>query len=275
MEIDDITDKEYAFIRQLLHRHSGISLDGDKRTLVVSRLFKRVQVHGFKCFGDYFAALKNGALSGELQMAIELLTTNETFFFREPQHFSILADIASKTPKTSAFRVWSAASSTGEEAYSIAITLQELRRKWRCPDWEVRASDLNTQVLQQARTGIYSMSRIDTIPGDLLKSYFLRGTGKYEGMILVNQNLQEKVAFAQINLIEPLPQLVPFDVIFLRNVLIYFAPPVKRKVVTQLLPKLKPNGVLFVGTAENLNGLVDGLVAIGPGVYRRDRRQAR
>jgi len=273
MELNDITDREYVVIRELLFRQSGISLGPGKKTLVVSRLFKRVQAHGLASFGDYFTALKTGAIPGELQAAIDLLTTNETYFFREPRHFSILEELVDRVPRRSVFRVWSAASSTGEEAYTIAMTLQELRRKGRSPDWEVRASDLNTRVLQQAKSGLYSMARTESIPGDLLKRYFLRGTGRYEGKILIDRKLREKTEFARINLIEPLPDLVPFDVIFLRNVLIYFDTPVKRKVVIQLLSKLKPDGVLFVGMAENLSGLVDGLVSIGPGVYRRDRRE--
>lgn len=273
MELNDITDREYAIIRELLYQQSGISLGQDKKTLVVSRLFKRIQAHGLKSFGDYFSALKAGTIPGELQMAVDLLTTNETYFFREPRHFSILEELAGMAPKDAVFRVWSAASSTGEEAYTIAMTLQELRRKWRGPDWEVRASDLNTQVLQQAKTGLYNMARTESIPDDLLKRYFLRGIGRYEGKILIDRKLREKTEFARINLIEPLPNLVPFDVIFLRNVLIYFDTLVKRKVVIQLLSRLKPDGALFVGMAENLNGVIDGLVPVGPGVYRRDRRR--
>ena len=273
MELQDITDREYALIRQLLCQYAGISWGMEKKSLVVSRLFERVQANGLRSFGDYFTALKADAIPGELQIAIDLLTTCESYFFQEPEQFSFLEELAGKVPKTSLFRVWSAASSTGEEAYSIAMTLQELRCKWRCPDWEVRASDLNSQVLDKARSGIYSMGRIETIPTRLLKNYFLRGTGQYEGLALVNQKLRDKVVFAQINLIEPLPELVPFDVIFLRNVTSYFDLPIRRRVVSQLLLNLKPDGVLFVGMTEKLCGLVEGLVAIGPGVYRRDRRQ--
>lgn len=273
MELNDITDREYAIIRDLLFKESGIALGPKKQALVVSRLFKRVQAHGCESFGDYFTALKNGSIAGELQVAIDLLTTNETYFFREPKHFAMLEDLVIAAPRGVVFRVWSAASSTGEEAYTIAITLQELRRLGRAPNFEVRASDLNTSVLEQAKTGLYNTARTEGIPDDLKKRYFLRGTGPYEGSILVDRQLREKIEFARINLIEPLPELVPFDVIFLRNVLIYFDLPVKRKVVSQLLLKLKPNGVLFVGMAETLNGLINGLISIGPGAYRMDRRR--
>ncbi|MEN9866068.1 MAG: hypothetical protein RL748_1658, partial [Pseudomonadota bacterium] len=207
--------------------------------------------------------------------AIDLLTTNETYFFREPKHFDMLADIATKATKDHIFRVWSAACSTGEEVYTIAMTLQELTRQGRCQNWEVRGSDLSTRVLQQAVSGLYGMDRLDGLPQEYLKRYFLRGSGPYEGSILVDKVLREKTEFAQINLIEPLPELVPFDVIFLRNVLIYFEAPVKRKVIGQLMSALMPDGVLFVGLAETLHGIIDGLVQIGPGAYRMDRRSKR
>ncbi len=275
MDINGLTDREYAVIRELLYKKAGISLGPSKKALVSGRLFKRVQTLGFDCYGDYFAKLLSGKAPDELQTAIDLLTTNVSYFFREPKHFDMLAELARAASRSKTFRVWSAASSTGEEVYTIAMTLQELSRKAQCPSWEVRGSDLSMRVLEQARTGLYSMDRTDGIPPELMKRYFLKGTGPYEGKILVDKSLRDKTEFAQINLIEPLPELVPFDVIFLRNVMIYFEPPVKRKVVLQLMSAMTPEGVLFVGLAETLNGIVDGLVAIGPGAYRLDRRAAR
>lgn len=272
MDMNGLTEREYAVIRELLYDRAGISLGPSKKALVAGRLFKRVQLLGLSSYGEYFDRLLSGKAPDELQTALDLLTTNETYFFREPKHFEMLEELATKATKAKTFRVWSAASSTGEEAYTIAMTLQELSRKARCPNWEVRGSDLSTRVLEQARNGLYTMDRIGGIAPELLKRYFLQGTGPYEGQILVDKVLRDKTEFAQINLIEPLPDLVPFDVIFLRNVMIYFDPPVKRKVVTQLLSRLTPEGVLFVGLAETLNGIVDGLVSIGPGAYRVDRR---
>lgn len=272
MDMNGLTDREYAVIRDLLYKQAGISLGPAKKALVAGRLFNRIRVLGLSSYGEYFGRLLSGKEPDELQTAIDLLTTNETYFFREPKHFEMLEELATAASKDRTFRVWSAASSTGEEVYTIAMTLQELSRKARCPNWEVRGSDLSTRVLEQARTGLYTMDRIDGIHPDLMKRYFLRGTGPYEGQILVDKALRAKTEFAQINLIEPLPDLVPFDVIFLRNVMIYFDPPVKRKVVTQLLSALTPDGVLFVGLAESLNGIVEGLVSIGPGAYRPDRR---
>jgi chemotaxis protein methyltransferase CheR len=275
MELEGLTDREYATICDLLYRLAGISLGAGKKALVAGRLFKRVQALGLKSYGEYFEKLLSGQAPAELQQAVELLTTNETYFFREPRHFEILAETAKSAPRGVTFRVWSAASSTGEEAYTIAMTLQELSRRGLCPNWEVRGSDINTKVVAHANQGLYSMDRTDGIPTELMKRYFLRGTGPYEGKILVDRALRDKTKFTQINLIEPLPELVPFNVIFLRNVMIYFDPPVKRKVISQLLSSLTHDGILIIGMAETLNGLVDGLISIGPGVYRVDRRGAR
>jgi chemotaxis protein methyltransferase CheR len=272
MELNTITEREYIVIRNLLFKHSGISLGPNKKTLVAGRLFKRVQALGFSCYGDYFNLLATNKHPDELQTAIDLLTTNETYFFREPKHFSVLSDIATQTKKDHIFRVWSAACSTGEEVYSIAMTLQELTRQHKCQNWEVRGSDISTRVLEQAERGLYSMDRTDGIPPDYLKRYCLQGTGPYQGCLLIDRSLREKAQFAQINLIHPLPELVPFDVIFLRNILIYFEAPEKRKILNQLLSALTPDGVLFIGLAETLHGIIDGWVNIGPGAYRIDRR---
>lgn len=272
MDINGLTEREYIIIRDLLFKHTGISLGPSKKALVSGRLFNRIKELGYSTYGDYFALLVSGKNPGELQKAIDLLTTNETYFFREPKHFAMLADVAREAKKDHIFRVWSAASSTGEEVYSIAMTLADLTRMGQCQNWEVRGSDISTRVLETARTGLYSMDRIDGISQEYLKRYCLRGTGPYENKILMDRKLREKTEFAQINLIEPLPELVPFDVIFLRNVLIYFEVAEKRKILKNLLPTLTPTGVLFVGLAESLNGVIDGMVTIGPGAYRVDRR---
>ncbi|GAA4014592.1 CheR family methyltransferase [Actimicrobium antarcticum] len=273
MELNGLTEREFATIRDLLFRETGIALTPAKKALICGRLFKRVQTLALDSYGAYFERLLSGQHPVELQTAIDLLTTNETYFYREAKHFAMLATIAENAARTHTFRVWSAACSTGEEVYTIAMTLAELSRVGRAPNWEVRGSDISTRVLDTARRGHYSLDRTEEIPPDCLKRYCLSGTGPYENTLLIDRPLREKTEFAQINLIEPLPELVPFDVIFLRNVLIYFDPPVKRKVVGQLLSALAPGGVLFVGMAESLNGLIDGLISFGPGAYRMERRQ--
>lgn len=269
-----LSDADFALVRDWLLDQAGIALTGAKKALVCSRLYKRVQETGLDSFGAYFALLQSGRAPAENQIALNLLTTNETYFFREPEHFSALAALARAADPGRPFRVWSAACSSGEEVYTIAMTLAELARSGVLPQWEVRGSDLSTDVLDMARLGHYPRSRCEGIPAPLLKRYCLYGTGPYEGTLLIDRALRERVEFAQINLVEPLPPLVPFDAIFLRNVMIYFDLPVKRLVVSQLIQALAPAGVLYIGLAESLNGLIDGLVSCGPGAYRLERRQA-
>lgn len=273
MELNALSEREFATIRDLLFRETGIALTPAKKALICGRLFKRIQVLGLASYGAYFEYLLSGQHPVELQTAIDMLTTNETYFFREPKHFSMLSTVAEAAPRNRTFRVWSAACSSGEEVYTIAMTLAELERVGRAPNWEIRGSDISTRVLETARRANYSFDRTHEIPPDYLRRYCLRGSGPYEGSLLIDRALRDKAEFAQINLIEPLPDLVPFDVIFLRNVLIYFDPPVKRKVVGQLLSALVPGGMLFVGMAESLNGLIDGLISFGPGAYCMERRQ--
>lgn len=274
MEMQSLTERDYAMIRSLLMQRSGIALGDSKKALVAGRLLKRIQHLGLPSYSAYFNLLTSGRNPEEVQEAVELLTTNETYFFREPQHFALLAEIAGNANRGKAFRVWSAACSSGEEVYTIAVTLQEVARKSRPLNWQVRGSDINTRMLEKAARALYECDRIDGISPALLKRYFLQGTGPYDGQMLVDPALCKRVDFAQINLVEPLPDLVPFDVIFLRNVMIYFEADVRRRVVEQLMSALTPDGVLIVGMAENLKGLVSGLVCIGPGAYRLERRRA-
>ncbi|MBA5686983.1 CheR family methyltransferase [Rugamonas apoptosis] len=273
MELHGISDYEFVSIRDWLFKQTGISLTPAKKTLVCSRLHKRLRALSLSSYGDYFSLLSSNRDQDEAQTAIDLLTTNETYFFREAEHFQLLGELAQKARRDQPFRVWSAACSSGEEVYTIAMTLAEHERRGAGPAWEVRGSDVSARVLDMARSAHYPMDRATDIPPALLKRYCLSGTGPYHDTLLVERSLREKIEFAQINLIEPLPELVPFDAIFLRNVLIYFDPPVKRKVVGQLLSRLTGDGVLFVSMAESLHGLFDKLVSVAPGAYRFDRRR--
>ena len=184
--------------RIFLFQKTGISLSSSKKALVCSRLFKRVQFFNLDSYGAYFELIKSGRNPTELQTAINLLTTNETYFFREPKHFDMLAEMVQKADRGRTFRVWSAACSSGEEVYTIAMTLAEQSRAGRAPKWEVRGSDISTKVLESARMGHYTFDRSDEIPPDLLKRYCLCGTGPYEGTLLVDKSLRDKTEFAQI-----------------------------------------------------------------------------
>ncbi|AFL75940.1 CheR family methyltransferase [Thiocystis violascens] len=265
MHTSSLSDLEFAHFRKFIHGIAGIHLGPAKKTLVAGRLAKRLRFHGLASFGDYYRLLS--ADPDERQIAVDLLTTNETYFFREPRHFELLRErLLPKHPPGQMFRVWSAACSSGEEVYTLAMVLADALGE---APWEVLGSDLSTRVLEQADSGLYSLERTAGLSGDHLRRYCLKGIGSQEGRFVVSSLLRAQVRFAQINLTEPLPAIGMFDAIFLRNVMIYFQPETKRQVVERLLTRLRPGGWLFVGHSESLHGLANGLEGVAPSVYRK------
>jgi len=262
-----LSDQEFEFLRKLLYEAAGINLTAEKKALVIGRLTRRIESLGLTSYGDYFRRISTAADPTERQWALDALTTNETFFFREPPHFAFLSEtILPSVPPGETFRVWSAASSSGEEAYSIAMVLAE--RLGQRP-WEIVGSDLSTKVLDKARRGQYPIERAEKIPKPYLRAYCLKGTGDQEGTFLIDPSLRKRVSFQQANLMGPLPKVGLFDVIFLRNVLIYFDLPTKRRVVDNLLPFMKPDGYFFSGHSESLTGMINGLAQVKPAIYRK------
>lgn len=260
-----ISDAEFGRFQTLLHRLAGIYLAPSKKVLLVSRLNRRLKALGFDSFGEYYQYVTDGRDARELQTMIDLLTTNETYFFRENGHFDFLAHecLPAHAPGTP-FAVWSAACSSGEEPYTLAMVLAE---HFGQRNWRVTASDISTQVLARARQGHYPIERAEGIPPALLKRYCLKGVREQAGTFLISRELRERIDFVQLNLIEPIPTIGPFDVIFLRNVMIYFDQDTKRKVVANMLPRLKPGGHFIVGHSETLNGVTDQLKALRPTIY--------
>lgn len=267
MSVSDITEQEFEKFRQMIFRIAGISMSPSKKTLVAGRLAKRLKFHNIASYKDYYDFAMRKGNEAELQIAVDLLTTNETHFFRESKHFDFMRDRILKThPKGRMFRVWSAASSTGEEPYSIAMQLADVLDG---APWEVVASDLSTQVLEKAKRGLYPMQRAAEIPRHYLSRFCLKGTGSHEGTFMVTRELCSRVRFLQINLNAPFPDLGEFDVIFLRNVMIYFDNNTKREVVHRMLPLLRPGGHLLIGHSESLNGVTDAYKLVVPSVYRK------
>ncbi|MFU8788850.1 MAG: CheR family methyltransferase [Methylobacter sp.] len=262
-----LQEKEFAQFRELIYRIAGISMSPAKKPLITSRLAKRLRHYGLASYGDYFRMITAADGKKELQMAVDLLTTNETHFFREPKHFDFLRQHILPTRKTGRpLRIWSAACSSGEEPYSIAMQLDEVLGT---APWEIVASDLSTRVLDTARTGLYPMERMLEIPPFYLSNYCLKGTGSQEGTLLIERKLRDRVQFMQHNLTETPPNLGEFDVIFLRNVMIYFDPDTKRQVVARLLSLLRPGGYFLVGHSETLNGISESVHLVQPAVYRK------
>lgn len=264
-----ISEAEFDLFRKLMRDAAGIHLAPAKQALVVGRLSRRLRELGHRSFGEYFNWLSrpsaDPAARAERQLAIDLLTTNETYFFREPRHFDFIHEQILPSWRDRRVRLWSAACSSGEEAYTLGMLLAV---HGRC-EWEIHGTDISTRVIETARRGIYPMARAERIPERYLKACCLKGVGSQAGNFLIDSKIRRRTRFAAGNLLDNLSALGTFDLIMLRNVLIYFDPEVKRQVALNILRQLRPGGWLMVGHAESLGGLVPGLETVLPSVYRR------
>lgn len=262
-----LKDHEFKQFQDMIYRIAGITLAPSKKLLVSGRLAKRLRHYQLSSYGDYFKLLTSGSHPEEMQKAVDLLTTNETYFFREPKHFDFLREkILPAHPHGRPFRVWSAASSTGQEPYSIAMTLADgLNGK----PWEMTASDISTQVLEKARSGHYPIDQAQHIPRNLLSSYCLKGVDAEHCTFKMTQAMRNAINFMQINLNAALPQMGEFDLVFLRNVMIYFDNDTKRQVVQRIMGKMKAGAHLFIGHSESLHGIVNELQMVKPSIYRK------
>lgn len=265
--IRPITEREFRHFQRLIFDAVGISLCPAKKLMVSSRLQKRLAHYGLRHYIDYYRLLTDGSHMPEFQVFVDLLTTNETYFFREPAHFEYLGVLAGASRNSVPYRVWSAASSSGEEAYSLAMVLAD--KRGGCP-WEVIGSDVSERVLKQARNGHYPMERNDGIGVDYLKRYCLKGVRSQANTFLVDRPVRDRVSFRHINLTRPLPpNLGLFDVVFLRNVLIYFDQATKQQIAGRVVKQIKPGGYLFISHTESLHGMVPELEAVRPSIFRR------
>jgi len=267
-----INDNDFELIRNWIYEVAGITLTPAKKNLVTGRLGKRVQALGYSSFGDYIrpiiaARAGDSAAIQERQFAINALTTNETYFFREPAHFDFLKDvIIPQWQGGEARRIWSAASSSGEEAYTAAMVLTMSLPQVR---WDIVGTDINSEVVAHAGKALYPLSRAEKIPSQYLKAYCLKGIGKMEGLFQITPKVKSRVSFQTANITEEQTTLGRFDLIMLRNVLIYFDKASKQRVVNNLINRLKPGGYLFIGHAESLNGLNYDLKMIKTAIYQR------
>ncbi len=265
--MNPITDAELAQFQRFIFDEAGISLSAAKKALVMGRLGKRLTHHHLESFGDYFRLLESGQHPDEVQTAVDLLTTNETYFFREIKHFEFLREQAlAARQRGQAFRVWSAASSSGEEAYSIAMVLAETMGS---TPWEVVGTDISTRMVQDARRALYPMERARHVPEDFLRKYCRKGIEQYAGKLLIDRSLRNRVRFVHANLNAPLPEIGRFDVIFLRNVMIYFNNETKQQVVNRVASLLKSDGYFLVGHSESLNDVTQAVRSVAPAIYRK------
>jgi chemotaxis protein methyltransferase CheR len=267
-EAPAITPAEFGQIQRFIQQRAGIHLAATKQSLVCGRLRKRLSACGVASYGDYLALLAGPGGGAEAQTAVDLLTTNETYFFREPKHFDFLHEVA-RQPGSATFRFWSAASSSGEEAYSAAMVLDQARQG---RPFEILGTDISARMLARACRAHYPMQRLEHFPDGYLKRYCLRGQGEHAGSLLIDPGLRGKVRFAQANLTSVLPRLGQFDMVFLRNVMIYFNHATKAQVVARVVACLKPGGYLCIGHSENLGDLQTGLNQLAPSIYQKPHR---
>jgi chemotaxis protein methyltransferase CheR len=264
-----LRDDTFRKITALMHEAVGLSFAESKKPLISTRLAGRIQRLGLDSFEDYYGLISRADDAGEFQMAVDLLTTNETYFFREPAHYQLLADEVTRN-KPQKLRVWSAASSFGDEAYSTAMLLAELQQQGRLgSDWQILGTDISDRVLKSAVQGIYPQERLREVSPERLRRHALRGEGDSEGLVQIHPKLRERVRFGQLNLCQPISGIGPFDVVFLRNVLIYFDPPTKSAVVDRVLAQLRPGGLFFIGTAEGRVPCKTPLQVLAPGAFRK------
>lgn len=261
------TDSDFSRVQDLIYQRAGISLHNGKHAMVYSRLSRRLRETGHQSFKDYlgFLEMHDGP---EWQEFVNALTTNLTSFFREQHHFEILAALLKSKPTDSPWRIWCSAASTGEEPYSIAMTAMESLSQ--LSKFSLIASDIDSKVLAAAERGIYRLDGLKAIGETRLQRFFLRGKGVNEGTVRVKSELQNVIQFFNVNLIsDDWPFSDSFNVVFCRNVMIYFDALTQRKVLERIHRVMAPGGLLFVGHAENFSESRDLFVLKGKTVYER------
>ncbi|HXZ09127.1 MAG TPA: CheR family methyltransferase [Paraburkholderia sp.] len=266
----EFTSADFARIRELIHRSAGISLSDHKRDMAYSRLARRLRARNIDSFKEYLDRLEADQDPAEWEAFTNALTTNLTAFFREAHHFPILAEFVKKRPAP--VSVWCSAASTGEEPYSIAMTLIEALGESAARQATVHATDIDTQVLAKGEAGMYQFDQVKHLSPERLKRFFLKGTGAHAGMVKVRPEVRAMIRFEQLNLTDRDYALrSQFDAIFCRNVMIYFDKPTQAQVLARFEPLVKPGGLLFAGHSENFTYVTQAFRLRGQTVYELTR----
>jgi len=261
-----IKEKEFEKLKDLIYSKTGIYMTEEHKELIEHKLSNRLIHNNLSSFDEYYELLlKNTA---EMQAMINAVTTNETYFFREKKHYDFLKDTVLPKVKYELFRVWSAAGSIGAEAYSAAMHINSNLKAYQ--NWEIVVSDINSEVLEFARKGIYPMKFARKIPIQYLKEYCLKGINEDDGFFRIKDSIKKRMKFVRANLTEPLPEeFGMFEVIFLRNMIIYFDDKHKKLIVENVLEHLKKGGYLFMGHSESLYRITDKVTQIKPSIYQK------
>jgi len=255
--------------REIIYQTSGIKLNDNKEALVGARIAKRMRHLGMSDHAQYLHHVLHDESGEEIVQLLDAVSTNVTHFFREPAHFEFLADALRQwtAAKQRVFRFWSAGCSSGEEPYSIAMTILESIGDAR-PDARILATDISTRVLARCVEAVYEQKKVESVPPLLRERYFVPVAGAKEACRQVRDDVRRLIVFRRLNLsVTPYPMRGPMDAIFCRNVMIYFDNDVRRRLLAEFVRLLKPEGYLFVGHAESLTGILSGLRAVAPSVY--------
>jgi len=269
-----LSDREFSDLCRLIHRHAGIYLPPQKKELVQARLGKLLRVRGLISFQEYYRQVLEDKSGGELTQLLDAISTNQTAFWREPAHFLLLSQeilpLWQQQKRAGlSWRFWSAGCSSGEEPYTLAMVLLEALPAQELKGVKIYASDLNTQVLAQAQRGIYPEARAAPLPAEWRRRYFQKGIGRWEGYVRVKPEVQALVHFFHLNLMDALDFHDEFDLIFCRNVMIYFDRQTQATVVEKFYRSLRPGGCLFLGHSESLCNLRHRFTYVKPTVYRK------
>lgn len=271
----ELTETEFSKIRQLVYDQCGIYLTDGKKELVKARLNRRIQNGRFKSFQEYYCSILQDHSGQELIHLLDSISTNYTFFFREEKHFDFLRSefipemVSKKESKSKKIRFWSAGCSSGEEAYSIAMTILETIEHPKHWEISILATDLSTKVLKIAEEGIFPAERIRSIPSLLVKKYFLRGVHDWKDYVKVKEELKKYIQFRRLNLKESFHFKEPFDCIFCRNVMIYFDKHTQIELVRRFYDSLERGGCLLIGHSESLTGISHPFQYVRPAIYKK------
>ncbi len=266
----ELTDAQFQRVCDIVYRFSGIHLKEGKESLVRARLMKRLRALGIGSFQDYLRLIESPSGQDELRQMIDVMTTNKTSFFRESAHFDFLVEHILPTMHQPRLRFWSAACSSGEEPYTLAMVLCEHLRDIHSRDVKILATDLSRPVLAKAAQGLYTDKQLEDVPASYLQKYFQVRSAKEGRMYQIHPSLRSLVRFACLNLLEPWPMKGPFQVIFCRNVMIYFDRQTQERLVNRFHELIEPGGYLFVGHSEGLSGVKHRFQYIRPAVYRKN-----
>ncbi len=260
------TAEDFQYVRNLIYQVAGISLAPSRKDLVYSRLSRRLRARHIDTFSAYLELLKKGD-QRELEAFTNALTTNMTSFFREPHHFQILDQYLATLDKSAPMHIWTCASSTGEEPYSIAMTVAEHFRSFTTPV-RILATDIDTNVLEKAKQGRYTLDQLNALNLQQMKSFFLKGCGNNAGLAKVRPELQKMITFKRLNLLDERWDIGErFDAVFCRNVMIYFDKSTQYRILSKMRACIKPHGLLFAGHSENFHHASDLFKVNGKTVY--------